>query len=72
MLDFIINFRNGFGIDLALLPKQRGIGYINDEWTCIEVHHFRISLPLLEILIGSIYELEGEVTEEMKRWVDDN
>jgi len=70
MFDFTMHFRNGFGVDLALLPRQRGIGYINEEWMHIEVHHFRIALPMCEILIGSIEELEGDVTEEMKKYVD--
>jgi len=38
MFDFTMHFRNGFGIDLSLLPRQRGIGYINEEWMHIEVH----------------------------------
>lgn len=61
MIDVTINLRNGFGIDLSLLPKALGVGTREDgSQDLVAMHHFQLLLPFCEVLIGTINILEED------------
>lgn len=68
MLDLSVNFRNGFGVDFSLLPKEHGVGlrYEDDEYVLLELHYFQLLLPFLSVMVGTITEMEGELPERFK------
>ncbi len=68
MLDCTVNFRNGFGLDFSLLPKEQGVGlrYEDDEYVALELHYFQLLLPFMSIMIGTITELDDDVPERFR------
>ena len=66
MIDFSIGFRNGFGIDLSLQPKQVGLGISpSGETAVITAQMFELLLPFVYFQIGEINfrPIEGKDSE---------
>jgi hypothetical protein len=64
MIDFTLEFRNGCGVDLCLMPKQLAVGYHEDGGaTLLEIHYFRLLLPFVALYVGTLTEIEGDIPE---------
>lgn len=64
MMQFKLGFRNGFGVDLELTPKDVGVAHIVEEEdsVLITIQSMVLRLPLLsfELLFIDILEEEDE------------
>ncbi len=64
MIDFTLELRNGFGVDLCLMPKQLAVGYTEDGGAdLLEIHYFRLLLPFVALYVGTLTEIEGDIPE---------
>lgn len=63
MIDLSLEFRNGFGADLALLPKEYGLGYREDGIDLVSMHSFRLLIPFLAVYVNHITVEQEDVKE---------
>ena len=63
MIDFTCELRNGFGVDLCLMPKQLAVGYHEEGAALLEIHYFRLLLPFVALYVGTLTEIEGDIPE---------
>tara|TARA_R110000737_G_scaffold80132_3_gene112260 strand:+ start:4993 stop:5205 length:213 start_codon:yes stop_codon:yes gene_type:complete len=67
MIDFSMSMRNGFGVDLCLLPKEYAVGYKEGgECNMLSLQYFRLLLPLVAVHLGTITVLDEEVPREYR------
>ena len=64
MIDVGLEFRNGFGIDLSLLPKDLAVGYTEEGGAdLLEIQYFRLLLPFVALYVGTLTVIEGDIPE---------
>ena len=64
MIDCTFEFRNGFGIDLSLLPKELAVGYTEEGGAdLLEIQYFRLLLPFVALYVGTLTVIDGDIPE---------
>ena len=67
MIDVGLEFRNGFGIDLSLLPKDLAVGYTDDGGAdLLELQYFRLLLPFVALYVGTLTVIDGDIPEGLE------